>query len=63
LVVKAYARHCAVNCRVVWFWLTLREAEAAAVMGRSSGQLGVVLSGLWLVSAVAGFCFRICRWW
>ena len=45
-----------------WFWLTLREAEAAASRGRNAGRLSVVvLSGLWLVSAVAGFCFRICR--
>jgi len=40
----------------------LREAEAAASRGRNAGRLSVVvLSGLWLVSAVAGFCFRICR--
>ena len=25
--------------------------------------LGVVLWGLWLLSAVAGFCFRICYRW
>jgi hypothetical protein len=28
-----------------------------------AGRLGVVLSGLWLVSVVAGFYFRICRRW
>jgi hypothetical protein len=30
---------------------------------RDAGRVVVVLSGLWLVSAVAGFCFRICRRW
>ena len=36
-----------------WFWRTFRDA----------GRVVVVLSGLWMVSAVVGFCFRICRRW
>ena len=42
-----------VNCRSKWFCHTFRDA----------GRLGVVLWGLWLVNAVAGFCFRICHRW